>query len=102
VVTAAAERGTASGMRATGRPAASRAAAQVVDQHSTQITLPDNMGTLRLPEPQRLAFYGGLAALAAFGILDWPVAVVMGIGHLLAEDHHHKLLCDFGEALEEA
>jgi hypothetical protein len=85
-----------------GRAAARQAAARVVDQHSIRVTLPDNIGTLRLPEPQRLAFYGGVAALAAFGIVDWPVAIVLGIGHMLAEDHHHKCLCDFGEALEEA
>jgi hypothetical protein len=83
------------------RPA-KRAAAQVIDKHTIRITLPDNIGTIRLPEPQRLAFYGGIATLAAFGIVDWPVAVILGIGHLLAEDHHHKVLCDFGEALAEA
>lgn len=81
---------------------AQRAAAQALDKHTIRVTLPDNIGTIRLPEPQRLAFYGGIAALAAFGIVDWPVAAVLGIGHLLAEDHHHKCLCDFGEALAEA
>jgi len=78
------------------------AAARVVDRHTLRVTLPDNIGTIRLPEPQRLAFYGGLAALAVFGIVDWPVAAVLGVGHLLAEDHHHKCLCEFGEALAEA
>ena len=81
---------------------ARRAAARVIDKHTLTVTLPDDLGTVRLPEPQRLAYYGGIAALAAFGILDWPVAVVLGIGHLLAEDHHHKVLCEFGEALAEA
>jgi hypothetical protein len=66
------------------------------------VTLPEGMGTLRLPEPQRLAYYGGLAALGLFGVLDWPVVMVLGIGHLLAEQHHHQCLHDFGEALAEA
>jgi hypothetical protein len=74
----------------------------VIGKHTLTITLPGDLGAIRLPEPERLAFYGGIAALAAFGILDWPVAAVLGIGHLLAEDHHHKLLCEFGEALAEA
>lgn len=82
--------------------AARRAASRVIDKHSLTVTLPDDLGTVRLPEPERLAFYGGIAALVAFGILDWPVAVVLGVGHLLAEDHHHKVLCEFGEALAEA
>ena len=92
----------AAGKPATPQHPAQRAAEKVRDQHTIRITLPDNMGMVRLPEPQRLAFYGGIAALAALGIVDWPVALVLGIGHLLAEDHHHQCLCDFGEALAEA
>ena len=64
--------------------------------------LPYGIGPVRVPSPDRLAFYGGIAALALFGIVEWPVALVIGIGHLLADDHHHKLLADFGEALGEA
>ncbi len=73
-----------------------------LDKHTMLITLPDDLGTVRLPDPERLAYYGGLAALAVFGILDWPVAIVLGIGHVLAEQHHHRLLEDLGEALAEA
>lgn len=87
---------------ATSRPDARRAAAVVLDKHSLRVTLPDDLGTVRVPEPQRLAFYAGLAALAVLGVVEWPVALVLGIGHMLAEDHNHKLLSDFGEALEEA
>jgi hypothetical protein len=93
----------ADGASSRSQPAAARrAAARVIDEHTLTVTLPDHLGTVRLPEPERLAFYGGVAALAAFGILDWPVAVVLGIGHLLADDHHHKVLCAFGEALADA
>jgi hypothetical protein len=76
--------------------------ASTLDKRTLSITLPEDLGTLRLPEPKRLAYYGGLAALAAFGILDWPVAVALGIGHLLAEQHHYTFVADFGEALSEA
>jgi hypothetical protein len=74
----------------------------VIDKHTLTVALPDSLGVIRLPEPERLAFYGGITVLAAVGILEWPVAVVLGIGHLLAEDHHHKVLAEFGEALAEA
>ena len=37
-----------------------------------------------LPSPQRAAYYGGLAALAAFSVIDWPVAAVIGIGTEIA------------------
>jgi hypothetical protein len=81
--------------------AAERAAAEVLDRHTIQVTLPDGIGTIRLPSPQRMVYYGGIGALAAFGIIEWPVALVIGIGHLLAEDHHHKCLAEFGEVLGE-
>jgi hypothetical protein len=83
-------------------PPAERAMALTVEKHTMTVTLPDDLGTVRLPEPQRLAYYGGLVALAAFGILDWPVAIALGIGHVLAEQHRHRFLEDFGEALAEA
>jgi hypothetical protein len=76
--------------------------AVTLQKRTISVTLPDSLGTVRLPEPERLAFYGGLAALAVFGILDWPVAIVLGIGQVLAEQHRHKYLRDLGEALAEA
>ena len=30
--------------------------------------------------PDALAYWGGLAGLAALGILDWPVAAAVGVG----------------------
>jgi hypothetical protein len=83
------------------RPA-ERAVALTLEKHTISVTLPDDLGTIRLPEPQRLAYYGGLLALAAFGILDWPVSIALGVGHVLAEQHRHRILEDFGEALAEA
>lgn len=81
---------------------AKRAAERLINSETMLIELPEGLGTVRLPSPKRLAFYGGIVALAAFGILDWPVALVIGAGHLLAEDRHHKALAEFGEALAEA
>ncbi|WP_157877382.1 hypothetical protein [Streptomyces odonnellii] len=37
-----------------------------------------------LPPPKRLAFYGGLGALAVLGALDWPVAVAIGAATVVA------------------
>jgi hypothetical protein len=55
-----------------------------------------------LPPPQRLAFFGGLAALVAVGFLDWPVAIVIVAGHALADQHWSRVASGIGEALEEA
>ncbi|MDX6294937.1 MAG: hypothetical protein QOH50_4012 [Kribbellaceae bacterium] len=83
------------------QPAGRLAALQAIEQNSVRLNLPC-VGTVRLPPPQQLAWYGGIAAVVALGFLDWPVAAVLVAGHLLAQDHRNRLLEDFGEALEEA
>lgn len=60
------------------------------------------VGQVEIPRPEALAYYTGLAALAAFELIDWPVAVVIAAGHLLASNHHNKILEELGEAMEEA
>ncbi|MEV7680027.1 hypothetical protein AB0O64_15935 [Streptomyces sp. NPDC088341] len=37
-----------------------------------------------MPPPKRLAFYGGLGALAILGAVDWPVAVAIGAAAVVA------------------
>lgn len=51
----------------------------------------------RLPWPQgwevnptRMLWWGGLAALAAVEIIEWPVALVVGAGSLVAERMAHQ------------
>ncbi|MEU7815495.1 hypothetical protein [Pseudonocardia sp. NPDC049154] len=64
--------------------------------------MPSRLGTIRLPALDSLAWIGGLATLAAVGILEWPVAAAIGVGHLLSHQRHLRLLREFGEALGEA
>jgi hypothetical protein len=59
------------------------------------------VGKVDIPRPEQIAYYGGLAALAALEIIDWPVAVVIVAGHVLASNHRSKILEELGEALEE-
>ena len=72
-----------------------------IEKNYPRVVLPV-LGELHLPPPQQLAWYGGLATLAVVGVLEWPVAAAIGIGHLLSQQHHVQVLRDFGEALEEA
>jgi hypothetical protein len=83
------------------KPAARLAALQAIEQNSVRLNLPC-VGTVRLPPPQYLAWYGGIAAVVALGFMEWPVAAALAVGHLLAHDQHNRLIHDFGEALEEA
>jgi hypothetical protein len=41
------------------------------------------VGRVPIPRPDQLAFYGALAALVAIEMVDWPVAVAIGVGHAL-------------------
>lgn len=44
---------------------------------------------LRMPSGTagHLLWWGGLAAVAAFGVVDWPVAALVGIGSWVAEQY---------------
>jgi hypothetical protein len=44
------------------------------------------VGRVPIPRPDQLAFYGALAALVAVEMVDWPVAVAIGVGHALVSE----------------
>ena len=60
------------------------------------------VGRVRIPRPEQLAYFGGLAALAALEIIEWPVALIIASGHVLANQHHNRVVEELGEAIEEA
>jgi hypothetical protein len=60
------------------------------------------LGSIEIPPPDRLVFYTALGLLAAFQVIDWPVALIVGIGHVLAEQRHWRTGQDVGEALQTA
>ena len=66
------------------------------------ITLPMIDATVTLPPPERATFYAGLGALAAFELIEWPVAVVVGLGHYLATRSRSAAEKELGEAAESA
>jgi hypothetical protein len=63
------------------------------DIHLPHIRVPNRQQALSaaqaaqsyLPSPKQAAYFGGLAALAAFEILEWPVALAIGAGTALME-----------------
>jgi hypothetical protein len=60
------------------------------------------LGSVTLPPPDRLIFYVGLGLLAVFEVVEWPIALIVGVGHALADQRHWRLGKGVGEALEEA
>lgn len=78
-----------------------RAAAEhVVSDNSVTV----RVGDLRveLPPKDQLAFLAGLGFLTALELIEWPVALAIGVGHELARSRHGRVLREFGQALEEA
>ena len=43
-----------------------------------------------------------LGVLAALEIIDWPVALLVGAGHLMVQNDHNRIVQEVGEALEDA
>ena len=76
------------------------AVAHIREGETFAINLP-LIGQVEIPRPEALAYYGGLAALAALELIDWPVAVVIAAGHLLASNHNNRLLKEVGQALKD-
>jgi hypothetical protein len=56
----------------------------------------------RAPELPALAYYAGLTVLGVVGLLEWPLVAAVGVGHILANNHHSRVMAELGEALEEA
>ena len=79
-----------------------RAAERAVAATGTHLDLHlgDTEVEVTLPPPNKLAFYAGLAAAAALGVVDWPIALVTALGHLLSDDQHNRTLHALGEALD--
>jgi hypothetical protein len=59
------------------------------------------IGTVTVPPLKRIVYFAGLGALAVFGVIDWPIALVIGAGHLLADQHWSTVAQGLGEAVEQ-
>ncbi|MGI9124181.1 MAG: hypothetical protein ACR2JM_05455 [Mycobacterium sp.] len=55
---------------------------QVNEGEVYSVSLPI-VGRVPVPSPRQLAIYAALGGLAALEIIDWPVAVAMGVGSAL-------------------
>ncbi|MCV7315949.1 hypothetical protein H7J77_10400 [Mycolicibacillus parakoreensis] len=79
----------------------SEAVQQIREGESFALNLP-GVGEVQIPPPEQIAYYGGLAALAALDLIEWPVAVVIAAGHIMASNQRSRLLEELGKAIEDA
>ncbi|MER7440206.1 hypothetical protein [Micromonospora avicenniae] len=76
-------------------------ARETVQSYKRRVQVP-LLGEVAVPPPDKIAYYGGLGVLAVLQIIEWPVALVITAGHLLADQHLSGLVKGIGEALETA
>ena len=55
--------------------------------HMPRLPLPRMPIEMPTGTPGRVLWWGGLAALAAFEVVEWPVAVIVGAGSWVAEQY---------------
>lgn len=83
------------------KPLPSQAAADTVRANVTEVSLP-LLGTVTLPPMEHVAWYLGVGLLTAVELVEWPVALVLVAGKLLADNRSHQTLRVFGELLDDA
>lgn len=57
---------------------------------------------LELNRPTRasLAFYSGLAAMAVAELIEWPLAVAVAAGHMIAENSRSETVSGAAEGVQ--
>ncbi|GHJ10992.1 hypothetical protein TPA0907_53590 [Micromonospora humidisoli] len=76
-------------------------ARETVRAYTRRVEVP-MLGEVAVPPPDKLAYYAGVGLLAALQVIEWPLALVVTAGHLLADQHLSGLAKGLGEALESA
>ncbi|WP_413231991.1 hypothetical protein OG271_11665 [Micromonospora rifamycinica] len=74
---------------------------ETVQAYTRRVEVP-MLGEVAVPPPDKIAYYAGLGVLAALQVIEWPLALVITAGHLLADQHLSGLVKGIGEALESA
>nr|WP_280838893.1 hypothetical protein [Micromonospora sp. A200] len=74
---------------------------EMVRAYTRRVQVP-MMGEMAVPPPDKLAYYAGLGVLAALQVIEWPLALVITAGHVLADQHMSGLAKGLGEALQSA
>jgi hypothetical protein len=50
--------------------------------------------------PEQLAWYSGLALMALLEVIEWPVAIVIAVGHEISHRVRSRVLREFAEGIE--
>jgi hypothetical protein len=74
----------------------------VTERGGHRVVLTVDSTHVETPPVEHLAFYAGLGVLVGVGLVELPIAVALGIGHILIDITRRPGLQALAEALEEA
>jgi hypothetical protein len=72
---------------------------RVSDARRRRARMPQRRAASPLPHP-RLGWYIGVSVMAIVEIIEWPLALMMMLGHEIAHRAHTRALRDFAEGVE--
>jgi len=64
------------------------------------LTLPGLGWTVSLPAPRTMPWLAGLVLVAALDIIDWPVAILLAVGHTIMTNTKNEELRQLAEGIE--
>lgn len=70
------------------------------DRMPKTVKLPVLGLTVDVPAPERIAWYVGMGITAALGVIDWEVAMVIGVGHLISDTINNRAVKQMAEGIE--
>jgi len=76
--------------------------AMVTERGGHRVVLTADRARIETPPIEHMVFYAGMGTLAAFEIIEWPLALLLMTSHLLMDATNRPALHQLGEALEEA
>lgn len=74
-----------------GRPSLESATIATAARHTLGFRVP-LLGIHLEVQKAVLPFYVGLAATVALDLVDWPLALVVGVGHYVAMNSHNQMI----------
>ena len=72
------------------------------DRGGHRVIVSVNGREIETPPVEHLLFYAGLVGLVALGLVEVPIAIALGVGHVLIDITRRPGLNALGEALSEA
>jgi hypothetical protein len=67
-----------------------------IAKRRSRIPVPDSR------DPGHVAWYLGVAVMALFEVIEWPLAIVIAVGHEIAHRSRNKALRELAEGIEAA